>query len=225
MSGRRSSARRAARSPCAALFSLAALLVPSVEAAENPSQPGAYCPFPEKGEKPVCFTRVEQEYGDFFAAVDSGQVDDPKVAELERTLQRGGSDEDRTLALSSLAYGYFMLAERAASAESPDPVLVARLESWNALLGAVYEDAETEPSLRTAVRDAALDLHERAAVVPTACAPGSDGEPCQTTGRLLQTLRRIDDPNAESGIRGALGKLLGRMLDDDSAGAETPPSE
>jgi hypothetical protein len=192
------------------------VLAPGLRAADNPSQPGAYCPFPEQGQKPVCFTRVEEEYGDFIDAVDSGRVDDPKVAELERTLQQAGSAEDRGLALSSLAYGYFMLAERAAAAEHPDPVLVARLESWNALLGTVYQDTESEAT-RNAVRRAARDLDERAPAVATECTAGADGESCKTTGRLQWTLRQIDDPDGESGVRGALGKLLGRVLDDDES--------
>ncbi len=209
----------------------------------DPSQPGAYCPFPKQGEKPVCFSEVEQEYSGFFAAVDSGQVDDPEVAELERTLKQAAQTEARTLALSSLAYGYFMLAERAASADRPDPALVARLETWNELLSAVYEDADSEPSFRTAVREAALDLHSRAPAVRSSdggCAkadPGSnpdggnadggnaDGQPCRTTSRLLAALRQIDDPTSDSsGVRGALGRLLGRMLDDDDVVVPTSDS-
>jgi hypothetical protein len=186
--------------------------------AGDPSQPGAYCPFPKQGEKPVCFTEVEQEYSDFFAAVDSGRVDDPEVTELERTLTQEDRSEDRSLALSSLAYGYFTLAERAARSDHPDPALIARLESWNELLGAVYVDAENEPAFRTAIREAALDLHARAPAVPVSrdgCDPGEDGQPCQSTSALLATLHRIDELDAGTGVRGALGNLLERILDDD----------
>ncbi len=186
--------------------------------AGDPSRAGAYCPFPAKGEKPVCFTEVEREYSDFIAAVDSGKVDDPEVAELERALQQGGESETRALALSSLAYGYFMLAERAASEEAPDPALVARLESWNQLLSSVYADAESEPRFRTAVRRAAVDLHERAPAVPSSddeCEGSATGDSCRTTSGLLAALKRIDDPDADTGVRGALGRLLGRMFDDD----------
>jgi hypothetical protein len=168
---------------------------------------------------------VEAEYSDFLAAVDSGQVDDPKVNELERTLRSGGTVQNRSLALSSLAYGYFMLAERAAAEEHPDPVLVARLQRWNELLGGVYEDEDTDPEFRSAVREAAIDLHARAPAVPAECEPGSDGQDCQTTGVLLATLRRIDDPSGETGVRGALSKLLGRMFEDDEGGSEEPPAE
>ena len=188
--------------------------------AGDPSQPGAYCPFPKKGEKPVCFDQVEAEYSDFFAAVDSGVVDEVEVSQLERTLQQADRTEERTLALSSLAYGYFMLAERAASSEHPDPALVARLESWNALLSRVYEDPASEPGFRTAVREAALDLHARAPDVgPDSgeCEPAEDGRTCGTTSRLLVALRRIDDPDAGTGVRGALGKLLGRMLGESGS--------
>ncbi len=205
---------------------LASLLAPvAAQPAGDPSQPGAYCPFPKKGEKPVCFTEVEQEYSDFFAAVDSGRVGDAEVSGVERTLQQGTGTGERTLALSSLAYGYFMLAERAASSEDPDPALVARLESWNALLSTVYEDPEADPGLRTAVREAALDLHARAPDVRSGggetdeCDLGSDGRPCGTTSRLLVALRRIDDPDKDTGVRGALGKLLGRMLGESASEA------
>jgi hypothetical protein len=220
--------RRALRRPSRALPLLAglSLVVPTpVPAAEDPGRPGAYCPFPEAGQKPVCFDQVEAEYSDFLTAVDSGQVDDPKVAELEQTLQQDGSTEDRSLALSSLAYGYFMLAQRAAAAEHPDPVLVARLQRWNEILGVVYEDDGAEPEFRNAVREAAVDLHARAPAVATECQPGADGQDCQTTGVLLQTLRQIDDPGGETGVRGALSKLLGRMLEDDEAGSAESPTE
>ncbi len=183
--------------------------------AGDPSKPGAYCPFPKQGEVPQCFADVEREYSDFFAAVDSGEVDAQPVADLERALQGGTSGADRTLALSSLAYGYFMLAQRAAAAERPDPALVSRLQSWNQLLGSVYEDADADSGFRLAVRDAAHDLHARAPAVETECEPGVDGQPCQTTGLLLQTLRSIDDPASQTGVRGALGRLLGRMLPDE----------
>jgi hypothetical protein len=189
-----------------------------VAAVGDPSEPGAYCPFPKKGEKPVCFTEVEQEYSDFFAAVDSGQVDGPRVRELEETLKDTEQAEERALALSSLAYGYFMLAERAAASDRPDPALVARLETWNALLSSVYEEAESQPQFRTAVRDAALDLHARAPTVASSqeeCGTGTDGPPCGTTSSLLAALRRIDDPDSETGVRGALGNLLERMLGED----------
>lgn len=187
--------------------------------AGDPSQAGAYCPFPEKGEKPVCFEKVESEYSDFFAAVDSGEIHSASVDDVELALQGRTAGADRALALSSLAYGYYMLAERAASETRPDPALVSRLERWNELLGSVYEGAGQEPELRSAVREAALDLHARAPAVD--CAEGDDA--CSTTGILLRTLRGIDDPAGESsGVRGALGKLLGRMMDseEDASGGD-----
>jgi hypothetical protein len=190
----------------------------NAEAAGDPRQAGAYCPFPEKLEKgrvPECFTPVQREYPDFLAAVDSGRLEDSDVAQLERQLESPGTDGDGVLAVSSLAYGYFRLAERAAASEHPDPTLVARLQRWNELLSAVYEDPETQPGFRTAVRAAAEDLHRRAPAVAAECEPGSGDASCQTTGVLLLTLRRIDDPDGERGVRGALGKLLGRMLGED----------
>lgn len=197
--------------------------VPGASAGGDPSQPGAYCPFPEAGEKPVCFSEVEQEYSEFFEAVDSGRVDDPRVAAVEQALAAPRGAAERTLALSSLAYGYFMLAERAATQARPDPVLVARLESWNDLLSRVYSDAAGEPTFRTAVREAALDLHARAPAVRTTradCAGDGDGQSCETTSQLLVALRRIDDPDADSGVRAALGRLLGRILKDDPAASD-----
>ena len=206
----------------AVLFVAAAALPHGAVAAgaSDPSQPGAYCPFPKAGEKPQCFTEVEQEYSDFFAAVDSGAVDAARVTEVEQTLASATDAEQRTLALSSIAYGYFMLAERAAAEEQPDPALVARLDSWNALLSSVYSDAEAEPSVRGAVREAALDLHARAPAVPSRDADCATGDAdCETTSQsqLLAALRQIDDPYAETGVRGALRRLLGRFLDEDDA--------
>ena len=194
------------------------LLSAAALAAEDPRRPGAYCPFPEnlkQGEVPACFTPVRREYPEFLAAVDSGQIDDPGVAQLERQLAAGAFGESDYLAVSSLAYGYFRLAQRAASSESPNPALVARLKSWNRLLSGLYEDAAAPPGLRSAVREAARDLHERAPAVSAKCPPHADSEACQTTGLLLQTLRRLDDPAGTYGVRGALGRLLDRMRDDD----------
>lgn len=199
---------------------------PGAAAAGDPSQPGAYCPFPKAGEKPVCFGEVEEEYADFFEAVDSGRVDDPRVSEVEQALAAPRGEAERTLALSSLAYGYFMLAERAATQEHPDPLLVARLESWNDLLSRAYSDAAAPPTFRTAVREAALDLHARAPAVRASgeeCAEAGDADSCETTSQLLVALRRIDDVDADSGVRGALGRLLGRILEDDAPAAEPDP--
>lgn len=188
--------------------------------AGDPSKPGAYCPFPKKGEAPQCFEEVEREYSDFFAAVDSGEVDSQPVADLERTLQTGTSESDRALAVSSLAYGYFLLARRAAEAERPDPALVSRLQSWNQLLGTVYEDADADSSVRVAVREAAVDLDSRAPAISVECDVDSSAEACQTTGLLLETLRAVDDPDRDSGVRGALGRLLGRMLPNEEPAEE-----
>lgn len=193
--------------------------------ADDPSRPGAYCPFPKQGEVPECFADVEREYPDFVAAVDSGEVDSEPVKDVERALQAGSTGSARTLALSSLAYGYFRLAERAAAAERPDPALVARLQSWNELLGRVYEGADADSGFRLAVRDAAQDLHSRAPAVDADCEPDADGRPCQTTGLLLKTLRSLDDPAHPSGVRGALEHLLGRMLPHDGAGEQAAADE
>jgi hypothetical protein len=196
------------------------LLAAPADPADDSRRPGAYCPFPEdlkKGEVPTCFTPAQQQYPEFLEAVESGRIDDPGVARLEQQLEAADSGESDYLALASLAYGYFRLAERAAHSERPNPALVARLNSWNHLLSGLYENTATPPELRTAVRDAARDLHERAPAVDTSCPPGADGDSCQTTGLLLQTLRRIDDPAGTYGVRGALGKLLDRVRGGDDA--------
>lgn len=179
----------------------------------DPSKAGAYCPVPKAGEIPQCFVPVKAKYGDFIDAIDAGTIDAAQLAVVERKLQNGGDAGDAYLALSSLAYGYFRLAERAAALEQPDPVLVGRLRRWNALLTSAYRNAQAKPAFRIAVRTAALDLHARAPAVATKCEPGANGEGCQTTGLLLRTLRGLDDPAAQRGVRGALGHLLGRILE------------
>jgi hypothetical protein len=211
----------------AALALLLALSVaaPAAGAAGDPRRAGAYCPFPEnlkKGEVPECFTSAQREYPEFLAAVESGRIDDPGVTRLEQQLEAAGSEESDYLALSSLAYGYFRLAERVAHSERPNPALVARLQSWNQLLSGLYQKSEASPQLRSAVGDAAQDLHARAPAVTTECPPGSQDETCQTTGVLLQTLRRIDDPADSYGVRRALGRLLDRMRSDDDAPLSRP---
>ncbi len=207
----------------------AAVLVTSVAtggpaATGDSAQPGSYCPFPAQGEKPVCFAEVEHQFGGFLEAVDAGEIDAAELSEVEDQLQRGPTEAERTLALSSLAYGYFMLAARAAAAEHPDPALVQRLQGWNELLGTVYADARSEPSFRTAIREAARDLDTRAPAVLVPCEEAGANQPCRSTSALLDTLRGIDDPEGESGVRGALGHLLDRILDDRRQD-ESPPSD
>ena len=190
-------------------------------AAGGAVKPGAYCPFPKKGEKPACFTEVEQEYKDFFDAVDSGADIDDHEARLERELQEGGVDA--SLAVSSLAYGYFRLAQKAAAEAQPDPDLVARLQRWNQLLASVYQDAEAGSQFRDTVRDAAEDLVENAPAVSSECVDGLDanGAECNTAGTLLSALTALDDPANDTGVRGALSRMLGRFTSDD----EEEPAE
>ena len=80
--------RRWAPSSLAVLLLAAASVGPAAPSGD-PSKPGAYCPFPKKGEAPQCFADVEREYSDFFTAVGSGEVDAQPVADLERALQGG----------------------------------------------------------------------------------------------------------------------------------------
>jgi hypothetical protein len=149
------------------------------------------------------------EYGSFLEDVDAGQVREETAVALEADLE----SEDRAyLALSSLAYGYYRLAQHAASQPSPSPVLTSRLDHWNALLSALYAGNADGSDLRRAVLAAALDLHERAPRVPTHCGDAAgELEECDSTGLLIWTLQNMDEQNQTHGIRGALSRLLDRF--------------
>jgi hypothetical protein len=176
-------------------------------------QPGSYCPFPAKGEAAACMIPVQRRYGAFFEAVDRGDVTEMDADRLERDLAGGGVDEGSYLALSSLAYAYYRVAERAAASPTPATALVARLESWNGLLFSAYANSNPESHFREALRLAMADLYHRAPAVPSACEePGADPASCKTTSRLLETLQQLDDPADEHGVRGALSRLFGRIF-------------
>jgi hypothetical protein len=185
------------------------LLVASpVGAADPKPAQGTYCPLPRAGEKPSCLAPAQSAYGEFFAAVEQGQIGDEAAARVEAELTDPTRDQDDFLALSSLAYGYYRLAQQAAD-PSTDPSLAARLERWNRLLSAAYaRDAQDEP-FRSAVRLAASDLAEKAPEVRTECV-GEDGEPvaCSATRSLLEQLDAAD----RVGVRGALARILDRWL-------------
>jgi len=177
--------------------------------------PGAYCPFPKKGEKPKCMEPATREYGEFFTALDSGDLSDEDVARLERDVASGAASEEPYLAISSLSYGYFRLSQQAAANPNQDPAIVARLQRWNALLSRAYESSADDPNYRAAVRDAAQDLSERAPAVALACAD-ERGEivECNSTEAVLRGFNRAQE---QVGIRGALGRLLERMLGGDDS--------
>lgn len=194
----------------AVAFLPVAVLPVGVAGAAGDVGPGAYCPFPKKGETPKCMEPATQEYGEFFTALDTGDLSEVDVERLERDVASGAASEERYLAISSLSYGYYRLAQRAVTNPEEDPVIVARLQRWNALLSQAYEGSDDDPHYRAAVRDAALDLSERAPQVMLTCAD-EHGETveCASTEAVLRGINRAQE---QVGIRGALGRLLERML-------------
>ena len=135
------------------------------------------------------------------------------AARVEADLAGGASN--RYLALSSLAYGYFRLAQRAAEAGRGDPETIARLERWNALLAGAYQASPEDPRFQEAVREAAVDLHRRGPAVELDCLDAA-GNParCTSTESVVRTLSQQRD---RAGMRGALGKLLQRLFGSDDS--------
>jgi len=184
----------------------------TARAAGDPAAAGSYCPLPPPGQKPRCLDPAQAVYGEFFEALEQGVPADAATARLDADLAAGPASANAYLALSSLAYGYWRLSERAAHAQS-DPALAARLESWNALLREAYTASPEDSSYRAAVREAALDLHRRAPPVRLRCvdAAGATAE-CDSTEAVL---RGIDAASGEVGLRGALARLLARIFGGD----------
>ena len=193
----------------------ALLLAAAVALAAGEIGPGAYCPLPKPGETPGCLEPAKAEYGEFFQAVDTGEVDDARLGRVERELAGGAASGNAYLALSSLAYGYYRLSERAARSKTADPVIAARLERWNALLGQASAVSESDGEFRTALRSAALDLQHNAPPVRIRCrdAAGESVE-CDSTDDVV---RGIDRTASEVGIRGALERLLERIAGSDDS--------
>ncbi len=196
----------------AALLATVLALAPTSGFAAG-GKPGSYCPFPAAGERPQCLDGAEQRYSAFYKGVESGEMDPADAKRIEADLAAGGEVERTYEALSSLAYGYYVLARRAAQSSKADPVLVARLERWNELLSKAYRESQPEGDLRKAVRAAAQDLHDRAAPVQVTC---NDAEgrptPCTTTEALLHGM---DDARDHTGVRGQLGRLMERVFGGD----------
>jgi hypothetical protein len=172
-------------------------------------KPGAYCPFPKQGETPECLKPAQDEYAEFFTALANGELSDEDVAPLERDVASGPSSEDPYLAISSLSYGYYQLAVRAASNPDEDPAIVARLQRWNDLLAQAYDMGAEDPYYRAAVRAAALDLERRGPRVMLSCVDerGQEGA-CNSTEAVLRGFDRVRE---RVGIRGALDRLIQRM--------------
>lgn len=200
---------------------LAGLLVAGLLAtgAKDPSAPGAYCPLPEAGEVPSCLAGAQQQYEGFFLGVQRGELDEGDVARVEAAL-RGAEGAERIEALSSLSYGYFMLGRAAAASENPDPRLAQRLEAWNSLLTETYEASNDDPSYRAAVRAAALDLQENVPALGLRCLD-AEGQVtrCNSTEAVV---RAIDAARQQTGLRGAISRLLGAIFGSGERAGETP---
>ena len=184
---------RAARRLAAVMLAVALLPDPLGAAGGDPAKAGAYCPLPEPGQVPQCLAPARAEFGDFFEAVEAGGIENHQSRRLEASLAGGSSKAEAYLALSSLTYGYFMLAQRAAADPLARPALTARLDRWNQLLLRAYSDSESNPEFQQAVRLAARDLDSKA--------PGRG---------LLQLIAQAD--GRTSGMRGALEGLMGRIF-------------
>ncbi len=194
----------------AALAAAGLLWVAPARAAETIA-PGSYCRLPEPGEEPECLEPSRRQYPGFFERLGSGEPSDADVAAVEADVAGG---ERAYLALSSLAYGYHQLAQRAARSPGEDPSIVARLERWNALLASAYASTHDE-QYRAAIRSAAEDVRDRSAALELSCVDASGSSvPCRTTESVL---RGIDQAGGEVGVRGALSRLLRRVF-----GSEAP---
>lgn len=186
-------------------------------AAKDPTAPGAYCPLPKEGEVPSCLVDAQSTYEGFFLGVEKGELDASEVERVEDAV-RGKDGKDRFDALSSLSYGYFMLARAQAASETPDPELRERLEAWNEVLTEAYHENQEDPRYRAAVRAAALDLQENVPALGLRCTD-ADGNPtqCNSTEAVI---RAIDAARQQTGLRGALSRLLGALFGPD--GEENP---
>jgi len=193
------------------LAALAALrpLHAGAAAAAEPT-PGAYCALPKRGEAPKCLGPAMQEYGEFFDALGEEEVDAAGLERVERDLSAGAGSENAYLALSSLAYGYWRLSQRAAAEPEADPVIAAQLEQWNAVLAMAYEASPDDPNFRSAVREAALDLSRRAPPVRLRCVDeAGETSECDSTSAVV---RGVDAVAGEAGIGGGLQRLLQRVF-------------
>ncbi len=187
---------------------LLALAAPLAWAADE-VKPGAYCPLPEPGITPACLVPAKEAYGEFFRSVEEGDVGDAQAARVEADVAAGIGADHPYLALSSLAYGYYRLSERAAQRGGEDPAAAARLERWNALLAAAYRASPDDPGFQRAVREAALDIQHRAPPVRLTCVDAAgETHPCDSTEAVL---RGLDAADGKVGIRGALERLLERI--------------
>jgi hypothetical protein len=183
------------------------MALPSL-AADKPAV-GTYCPLPEPGQVPACLDPAKQAYGEFFEALESGEVEDGPLSGVEAAVARGAAAEEAYMALSSLTYGYYRLAQQAAAAEDADPVVVERLARWNGLLASAYRENEQDAAYRASVERAARELRERAPVLlPCRDAQGAEAA-CTSTESVI---RGFNATTEEVGMRGALERLVRRLF-------------
>lgn len=177
--------------------------------------PGSYCPLPEPGQRPACLEPARATYGEVFDGLDEGTVSDAQLQQLEADMEEGAASENRYVALSSLTYAYYRLAQREASAPGADPIVAARLQRWNRLLGRAFEASSDDSAFQEAMLTAAHDLQARAPKVTLSCVDASGAEsPCDSTEALL---RGFDAASSTIGIRGALESLLERLVSGDDS--------
>jgi hypothetical protein len=166
--------------------------------------PGSYCPLPEGDEPPACLNPAKEDYAEFFSGLSEGSLDDSALAEVEGDL----AGEDRYQALSTLAYAYYVLSERAVPG-SADADLAARLERWNTLMGDTYRSSDDQ-AFRLAMREAAQDLSRRSRPVPVRCADAQGTiTQCQSTDAVQQAVADVRD---RTGIRGAVSRLIQKIF-------------
>jgi len=205
-------ARRGRRAGALGGAWIALLFAQGVDAADG-AEPGAYCPLPAKGEEPRCLAPARENYGGFFAALD-GDTHETDLARVERDLEKGAAAPDAYLALSSLAYGYYRLAAKAAATPGGDPAIVRRLERWNALLAHAYASSAGDVRYRSALRSAAVDLEQRVDVELSCSDAGGERVACNSTEAVL---RGFNDASERAGVRGALENLIRRLFPDDES--------
>ena len=158
---------------------------------------------------------AQHEYAEFFTALDEGEISDADAERLESEVASGATGTAPYLAISSISYGYYRLAQRAAESPGEDPEVVARLQRWNELLSAAYDTSAGDPNYRKAVRDAAHDLQQRAPAVVLACADErGHATECNSTEAVIRGINRTQET---VGIRGALERLLDRLVGGDDS--------
>lgn len=187
-------------------MALLAALALCLGAGKDPSAPGAYCPLPKEGEVPSCLYGAKQTYQGFFLGLEQGKLDEAEAARIERDLKTA-PPEKRFEALSTLSYGYFMLARNATTGSGqPNPAVVSRLERWNQLLGEAYAESEEDPRYRAAVREAAVDLRRNVPALGLRCTDAQGRTTrCESTEAVI---RAMDERRQETGLRGALARLI-----------------